>query len=436
VIVYSHTLSPRLQYIVHFLSHYFRHPYKLTANEQAYATSADFKINYSHERIDSNELYIAPHALLFETEKRHVQVKCFEHPNGYKAFFETSGELQFDLFATIFFLLSRYEEYLPHKKDRFGLYAHENSIAFEEGFLHQPLVNIWLEDFRKKLEEKFEGLSFPKNNFSFIPTYDIDIAWAYKHRGFKLHAGNVLRSLFKGQWRTARARIKTAQGKEQDPYDTYEWMNELHQKFNLHPIYFFLVAEIKGKYDKNTNIRVPQFKELIKDISAGYDTGVHPSWYSGDYPVFIQKEKQWLENISGKPITKSRQHYLRFNLPQTFQRLIGAGIKNEYSIGYGSINGFRASIASSFYWYDLEKEETTSLLLHPFCFMDANSFFEQKFTPQQALKEILAYYKTIKEVNGTMITLWHNNILGTGEEFTGWREVYEQFIEKLCSESL
>ena len=103
MIVYSHTLSPRLQYIVHFLSHYFRHPYKLTANEQAYATSSDFKINYSHERIDSNELYITPHALLFETEKRHVQVKCFEHPNGYKVFFETSGELHFDLFAAIFF---------------------------------------------------------------------------------------------------------------------------------------------------------------------------------------------------------------------------------------------------------------------------------------------------------------------------------------------
>jgi hypothetical protein len=435
VIVYSHTLSPRLQYIVHFLSHYFQHSFKLTANEQAYATSADFKINYSHERIDSNELYIIPHALLFETEKRHVQVNCFEHPNGYKAFFETSGELHFDLFAAIFFLLSRYEEYLPHKKDRLGLYAHENSIAFEESFLHQPLVNIWLEDFRKKLEEKFEGLFLPKNNFSFIPTYDIDIAWAYKHRGFKLHAGNVLRSLFKGEWRTARARIRTAKGKEQDPYDTYEWMDTLHQKFNLHSIYFFLVAEIKGLYDKNTNIAVPQFQQLIKDISTKYETGIHPSWYSGDYPTSIQKEKKWLENISGKLVTKSRQHYLRFTLPHTFQRLISAGIKDEYSMGYGSINGFRASIASSFYWYDLEKEETTSLLLHPFCFMDANSFFEQKFTPEQSLEEVLGYYKSIKDVDGTMITLWHNNILGTDEEFTGWSEVYKQFVEKVCSES-
>ena len=276
---------------------------------------------------------------------------------------------------------------------------------------------------------------FPQNNFSFIPTYDIDIAWAYKYRGFKLHAGNIVRSLVKGQWRAARARIKTANGREQDPYDAYEWMDALHQRFNLHPIYFFLIAEIKGIYDKNTGITVPQFKELIKNISIHYEIGIHPSWYSGDYPTSIQKEKKWLENISGKLVTKSRQHYLRFTLPHTFQRLISAGIKDEYSMGYGSINGFRASIASSFYWYDLEKEETTSLLLHPFCFMDANSFFEQKFTPEQSLEEVLGYYKSIKDVDGTMITLWHNNILGTDEEFTGWSEVYKQFVEKVCSES-
>jgi hypothetical protein len=433
VIVYSHTLSSRLQYVVHFLSHYYQHPFKLTANEQAYATAEDFKINYSYQKIDEDEIYITPHALLFETEKRHVQVKCFEH-NGYKAFFETSGELHFDLFAAIFFLLSRYEEYLPHTKDQFGLYAHQNSIAFEEGFLNQPLINIWLEDFRVRLEERFAGLSLPKNNFSFTPTYDIDIAWAYKHRGFKLHTGNVLRSLFKGQWNRARARKRTVDGRQQDPYDTYEWMDELHRKFNLHPIYFFLVAEIRGRYDKNTAITVSEFQKLIKKISTQYDIGIHPSWYSGDHPIYIRREKEWLNNISGKQIIKSRQHYLRFSLPRTFQQLINAGIKDEYSMGYGSINGFRASISSSFYWYNLEKEEATSLLLHPFCFMDANSFFEQKFAPQQGLEEMLAYYKSIKDVNGTMITLWHNNILGTDEEFAGWREVYEQFIEKLGSE--
>ena len=432
MIVYSHTLSPRLQYIIHFLSLYFQHPFKLTANEQAFATSKDFKINYSYQRIDDHEIYINPHALLFENEKRNMQIRYFQH-KGCTAFFETSGDIHFDLFAAIFFLLSRYEEYLPHVKDQYGLYAHQNSVAYEAGFLQRPLINIWLEDFRKLLEIKFRGINFSANKFSFLPTYDIDIAWSYKHRGFKLHTANVLLSLLKGNLKTAVARLRTVRSKSNDPFDAYEWMDALHQKFDLHPHYFFLVAETKGKYDKNTNIHNPEFQQLIKTIASKYQTGIHPSWFSGDNPAMIEKEKQWLENISKKRITSSRQHYLRFSLPYTFQQLSRIGIKDEYSMGYGSINGFRASIASSFYWYDLEKEQTTNLLIHPFCFMDANSFYEQKFSPQQALEELLQYYDSIKSINGRMITLWHNNFLGDGEEFAGWRHVYAKFIETVST---
>ncbi len=434
MIVYSHTLSPRLQYIIDFLSHYFQHPFKLTANEETYATSQDLKINYSYHKMDGDEIYINPHALLFENEKRHVQVNCFQHIKGYKTFFTTASDLHFDLFAAIFYLLSRYEEYLPHQKDKYGLYAHQNSLAYREGFLHQPLINIWLEDFRALLEEKFTGLSLKKNKFSFLPTYDIDIAWGYKHRGFKIHTANVIRSFLTGKWKIAKARIKAVNNKQADPYEAYEWMDDLHQKFKLHPVYFFLVADIKGKYDKNTNVHVPEFQQLIKAIAERYRTGIHPSWYSGDHHAHLKSEKEWLENILQKEIIISRQHYLRFHLPHTFQCLLNIGIKEEYSMGYGSINGFRASIASPYYWYDLEKEESTSLLIHPFCFMDANSFYEQKFSATQAFEELIQYYRTVKNINGTMIIIWHNNFLGTVEEVSGWREVYEQFIETILAE--
>ena len=432
VIVYSHTLCPRLQYIIDFLAFYFQHPFKITANEQAYATSPDYKINYSHQRIDDKEIYIAPHALLFENEKRKIQIRCFEQ-NGYTAFLETSGDMRFDLFAAIFYLLSRYEEYLPHEKDKYGLFAHQNSIAYQEGFLQLPLVNIWLEDFRKLLEEKFTGLSLPRNDFSFLPTYDIDIAWAYKNRGFKIHTANIVRSVLKGQWSTARARARAAKGKQKDPYDTYEWMDTIHEKFALHPIYFFLVASIKGKYDKNTSVDNSEFQQLIKSVSSKYSIGIHPSWYSGDKPSQLKNEKQWLENISQQKITVSRQHYLRFHLPFTFRHLADNGIKEEYSMGYGTINGFRASICSPFYWYNLEKEEATSLMLHPFCFMDANAYYEQKLSPQQALEELLQFFNSIKNVNGRMITLWHNSILGTAPEFEGWSEMYEQFLQAIAA---
>ena len=145
----------------------------------------------------------------------------------------------------------------------------------------------------------------------------------------------------------------------------------------------------------------------------------------------IKKEKETIEKIIQKKITASRQHFIRFTLAQTFRYLIDAGIKEDFSMGYGSINGFRASVASPYYWYDLEKEITTDLLLYPFCYMEANSFFEQKFSSEQALEEMRHYYQQIKKVNGTFISIWHNTFLGTDERFKGWREIYKQFIDEV-----
>ena len=41
----------------------------------------------------------------------------------------------------------------------YGRYAHENSLAYKEGFLNQPLINNWLQLFKKKLKKKFPSLT-------------------------------------------------------------------------------------------------------------------------------------------------------------------------------------------------------------------------------------------------------------------------------------
>jgi hypothetical protein len=67
-----------------------------------------------------------------------------------------------------------------------------------------------------------------------------------------------------------------------------------------------------------------------------YSIGIHPSWASGDNENLLGSEIETLESATGKKITASRQHYIRFTLPHTFRRLIAAGITDDYSMGYGS----------------------------------------------------------------------------------------------------
>ncbi len=432
LLLYSHIITPRLQYVAEFIgSELSAEPFQLTTDKELFRNFPGAKINYSSEKICSEEFWLKPHSLLSETGIKQQSIECFE-TNGQKAFFKTDGDFPFDIFAASFYLLSRYEEYLPHQKDKYGRYAHENSLAFKESFLNVPLINIWLKDFRDSLQKKVPNIQILESNFHFMPTYDIDEAYSYKHKQWWRSAGASVKNILQGEWNKINERKKVRTGEKQDPFDAYEWINSLHRQYKLTPRYFFLVPRKTSKYDRNISSKEIALQKIIRQHADKYDIGVHPSWQSGNKPELLSKEIATIENISGKKITSSRQHFIRVTLPQTYRHLIAAGIQKDFSMGYGSINGFRASVASPVYWYDLEKEQITGLLLYPFCYMDANSFFEQKCSPQQALDEMRHYYNVVKKVNGTFISIWHNTFLGTDKMYAGWREAYEHFIKEVC----
>ena len=436
MIVFTNTVTPRLHYILDFLGQQtVGRPLAVTEDAESFRGFNGPKINYSTNKITDSEFQIHNSHLLFETGIRTQPIECFE-TNGYKAFFKTKGDFSFDIFAASFYLLSRYEEYLPHTKDAYERYDHQNSLAFREGFLRLPLINIWIQDFKKRLKHKFPSLLTHESAFTFIPTYDIDEAYSYKFKQWWRTAGGLIKSVTNARWSAVRERINVLRGMERDPYDSFEWMDQLHQEKNLHPHYFFLVANTTGKYDKHILPSKRVMERLIAEHCKRYSIGIHPSWQSGNDENKLRNEILQLGHICGKPIVDSRQHYIRFTLPRTFRRLIDIGIQSDFSMGYGSINGFRASVASPFYWYDVEKEKQTNLLLYPFCYMDANSFFEQKFSTEQAFEEMMHYYDVVKSVNGILVTIWHNSFLGTDKRFQGWREIYLRFIEKISQSSV
>jgi len=430
LLLYSHTTTPRLRYIIDFFSReLFDEPVIITNDKNEFRNSELPKVNYSDEEFSEIELFIRNVDILFETGIKLQNITCFEM-NYNKAFFQTSGDFPFDIFAASFFLLSRYEEYLPHKEDEYGRYDPSNSLAFKEGFLHLPLINIWMTEFKKALHKKFPRLLFKRNQFKCILTYDIDIAYSYLHKGLKRTIGGFVRSMIDRKWGIVNERWQVLLRKKNDPYDCYEWLDALHLYCRSKPCYFFLVAKKLTKYDRNTSTSDDSYKELIEYYASNYKVGIHPSWQSGDDPRLLKEEIEWLTVVIDKPAIHSRQHFLRLSLPKTYRQLIELKIANDYSMGYGSINGFRASVASSFNWFDLENEQPTPLMIYPFCFMDANSLFEQNNSPQEAYTELMNFYTHTKNVNGMLITIWHNYLLGTDPQFAGWREMFELFMKE------
>ena len=424
LLVYSDITSSRLQYTCDFIfKEQFGIDYKITIDSESFRNHAGAKINYSNSRME--DVYtIQSQSLLFEHDIKEQTINCVDL-NNYKAFFKTSdSDFPFDIFAAIFYLLSRYEEYLPHEKDMYGRFAHENSIAFKEGFLNKPVINIWLTDFSSSLKKFFPALTFKTKTFNFLPTYDIDIAYSFKHKGFIRNLGGFIKS-------PSLERLAVLAGLKKDPFDSFDFMDKLHTEFNLNPVYFFLVATSGSLYDKNISPYSNAMWQLIKRHAKKYRSGLHPSWRSNNNFSILLKEKKILETAGKMEVNISRQHYIKMSMPQTYQELIKAGIEADYTMGYGSINGFRASVASTFYWYDLTTEKTTSLQLYPFCYMDANSFYEQDLDAGQALEELQYYLNECKKVNGFFISIFHNNFLGTDKQFTGWKEMYTKFISQV-----
>ncbi|HUP13810.1 MAG TPA: hypothetical protein VM187_16430, partial [Niastella sp.] len=356
LLLYTHTTTPRLQYIVDFIGkELFDEAIQITTDEAFFTTSQQPRLNYSANELSEEEFFIRNTSLLFETGIKPQPIECFEI-NFHKAFFETRGDFPFDIFAASFYLLSRYEEYLPHEKDMYGRYAHTNSLAFREHFLSQPLVNNWLQLFKKALQYKFPELVFRQTQFKCVLTYDIDMAWSYLHKGWLRTIGGFIKDMRKGDWAKMKDRWMVLRGKRKDPFDCFEWLDAWHLYCRLKPYFFFLVAKKTSLFDKNSSYKSNEFRDLITYYANTSHLGWHPSWQSGDDTSLLKEELEWLEVVGDKKIVQSRQHYIRFSLPVTFRRLIETGIEKDFSMGYGSINGFRASVCTPYYWYDLEKE--------------------------------------------------------------------------------
>ncbi|MCH5600490.1 DUF7033 domain-containing protein [Niabella ginsengisoli] len=167
MLIFSTHTTPRLQYIVDFISKQISNEeWFITNDEVQFASVKEAKINYSNKAFDDCLLQIQPHNLLFEEDIKPQSIICIEK-EGVTIFFRNESETGFDIFAASFYLISRYEEYLPHKKDKHGRYSHENALAFQQNFLQQPLVNIWLQNFRQIILKYYPSLSVSKKKLAF-----------------------------------------------------------------------------------------------------------------------------------------------------------------------------------------------------------------------------------------------------------------------------
>ncbi len=420
----SNNITPRLTYAIDLvLGNLLGLSYNITDSPEEGIPL----INYSVNR-ETGGIFIQPEPLLFEQgiRKQDIWVALYE---DIPLFFQQPPEAGFflDIFAFAFYMATRYEEYLTAVRDEHGRFTAESSQAYKHDFLKMPVVDIWAKRLGRVLELMYPGLKIPPKEYKHILTVDLDQPFAYRGKGFLRNTAGLLADIIHG--RKPARRFGCMTGQEKDPYDTYSYINSAAEKYNT-PVLYFFTAGKRSRFDKNTNPRRRCYRQLIRELSSGYDTGLHTSYRSGNSLKLILKEKHKIESVSNREVTRVRKHFLLLTIPLTYQVLQSTGIKEDYTLGYIREAGFRAGIARPYRFYDLIREEASTLTLVPFQYMDGTFQKYKRFSPEEAESEVDTLIRATKEVGGLFVSIWHNTSL-TGEgEWKGWKKLFEHTLKE------
>lgn len=380
--------------------------FTVTTNTDEFNATNGAKINYSSTQLN-NSLHILPQGLLFENNITAQQINVTKDEQWHTILWPNSNtKIPFDVFAASFYLLSRYEEYTNKLRDKHGRFEAKNSLAFNHDFFDFPLIEHWCEQLKNVLQSQYQNLTFKTNTFKSITTIDVDFAYLYKGLNAKRWWGKLVKSVLKFDVKSVQTQLQSSFEVKLDPYNTYDFIRTTVKG----ELGYFILMSNRGGHDKNIKTDGADFKNLIKRLHQTADfVGLHPSYASNQNIDTLIQEHDELGKIINQKIEKSRQHFLKMNLPDTYQNLIQLGIKEDYTMTYAEQIGFRASTCVPFVWFDLQINKTTQLICFPTCFMDTTAIEYLNYDAKQIENVNEKLLNLAKYYNGHYVTLWHNN---------------------------
>ena len=413
VLVLVDDISARIQYTFDFIFKMRGVEYILVESIDTFNDFQGAKLNYSKQKC-SDGISFTPSGLLNETgiwngnlDKVKIEsVDCLSF-NGNK-----------DLVASVFYVLTRMEEYNCFSYDDHDRFPFSHSILKKYEWVEQAVCDRWASYIIVDLLK----VEVVKSKVEIIPTFDIDNTYAFKLKSGKRRALSKLKDVVKLDAKRITKR-KSVENGEKDPYDTFDKIIEVGKQFSGVKVFWLTASE--GSKDRNVPIGNIQHRKLIKRVAQSVEVNIHPSYGSFLNASQVMSERDGLESITGSSIVRSRQHFLRFQLPKSYRDLIDAGIRNDYSMGFAENVGFRSGTARAHNWFDLERNEVTELTLHPFAYMDGTLLEYMSLTPEESKRRIQKLYAEIQNFGGDFIFLWHNETIGEYGKWKGWSQVLD-----------
>lgn len=415
--------NERINYAFDFIFGERAVAYELTYDPDYFLSDTPgIRFNYSSHKLDCS-FELLPATIMHEKGVSKYRLSEGE----YKGISCISFDGQVDPIASVFYILTRYEEYHTEFRDEHGRFPFSKSIQKKTKWIEQAICDRWAKEIIELVDKDIYVESVLRstltNSVKLIPTFDIDNAFAYLHKSGLRRFFSILRDFFNGDKKRLKERKMVEAGQIRDPYDTYQEITSIAQDFPATRI--FLLFSKRGKKDRNLSPDSIAFQRLIQKMSLSTHTGVHPSYASFGNRDEISHQKESLEMLINKKVECSRQHFLRMSLPETYRSLLEAGITCDYTMGFAEHTGFRSGTARTHNWFDLTKNERTNLTIHPFVYMDGTLNEYMKLSPDEAIKHITQLYSEVREFGGDFVFIWHNETIGEYGKWKNWKAVLD-----------
>ena len=427
LLIYTQKITPRITYVFkHICTRILGIEISFTSVIEDLITHTGPKLSYGKQPM-GNELFIQSEGLLTQQgfETIDIVVKDWDDT---KCFFSmgTISALPFDIFSASFYLLSRYEEYLPHVKDSMGRYPALESLAYKEKFLQYPVVDIWAYKFKKVLQANFPDLEFPKKKINIHTLVDARQPFAYIQRGFLRTLMGFGSDLWRLKFRSVGTRIKVNLRLRKDPYDTFKWIINSAKRSKSKLSVFFLMGETLF-FREGINTKRRRFKNLVKYVGDYQEVGLIFSFNSLHNYEVLKHEKKQIEEITNRTLSSSISAQFLVNLPEIYRHLVELEVERDFTMVYNTEPGFRAGTCTPFLFYDLDSETKTPLIVQPVA-MTTNAL-ENKYDAE-VYNIFNTIYDAVDDVNGTFSMLFTNLNFNSTEKNKTFRALFSKKLQQ------
>ncbi|MFN0016222.1 MAG: polysaccharide deacetylase family protein [Saprospiraceae bacterium] len=318
-----------------------------------------------------------------------------------------------DLFASAFFMLTRWEEYVRPERDAFGRFPAAAALAVRAGFLERPVVHEYADLLAQMLTRLgYAVVPSRAGNGKLHLSCDVDhprLWWSAADR-LRTLGGSIFRrkNLHETAWW-----LQNHIFNRRDPYDIFEtWMDVADERGAV--FHFNFLGNRPNTADCPYPLRHPFVLALIRRITErGHVVGFHPSREAHADSVVFDRELASLREVCPMPVNTGRQHYLCFSAPETWQRWADAGMQWDSTLGYPEAEGFRCGMCRDYPLFNFLTQKQLLLREKPLIAMDTTLAMYRGYTPEQAIDRLLRLRQTVDKYGGEFVLLWHNSSVNT-----------------------